>query len=126
MAHFSGEILLAPLPMRYGKRWYRLHESITYFSDRIKEPIIVPAGFETDMASVPIPFQPFIQKDDGPLWAALVHDYLYSKSCSVKVTRKEADEIFLEAMTITGVGPIKRGMVYHSVRWFAGHSWRKR
>lgn len=126
MTRFFGRLILEPLPMRYGKRWWRLVEPLGYLSDVLGGHVEVPDGFETDMASVPVPLQPLLQKDDGILWPAIVHDFLYSRDCPLAVTRREADLVFLEAMTHCGVGRIKRGLAYNAVRMFAGHSWRKR
>lgn len=75
--------------------------------------IEVPAGFQTDFASVPRLFWRLI-----PPWgpyspAAVVHDYLYATGI---VSRKEADQIFLELMTRLGVAPWRRNVMYAAVR----------
>ena len=62
--------------------------------------IEVPAGFETDFASVPRLFWRVV-----PPWgryspAAVVHDYLYHTG---KVSRLAADRVFLELMAALGV-----------------------
>lgn len=75
--------------------------------------IVVPVGFRTDFASVPRPFWRII-----PPWgpyspAAVVHDYLY---VSGELSRKEADQIFLELMERLGVEKWKRTAMYWAVR----------
>jgi hypothetical protein len=88
--------------------------------------IDVPQGFETDFASVPRLFWRIV-----PPWgryspAAVVHDYLYH---TAKVSRKEADDIFLELMARLAVPMWKRYVMYWAVRlfgWFAWNSSRKR
>ncbi len=55
---------------------------------------IVPAGFDTDLASIPRIFQPFISKLEG-VEAAVLHDWFYRFKV---VPRAQADRIFLEAM----------------------------
>lgn len=124
---FQGNLRFEPVTMVSGKRWYRLLEPVSYTSHRLGNmTLTVPAGFLTDMASVPILLQPLIQKDDGALWPAVIHDWLYSNDCDLAISRKMADEVLLEAMTECGVGPVKRGLIYHAVRLGGGNSWRKR
>jgi hypothetical protein len=82
--------------------------------------IEVPEGFVTDFASVPRLFWRIV-----PPWgryspAAVVHDYLYQ---SAKVSRKEADDIFLELMARLGVPRWKRYTMYWAVRGFGGFAW---
>lgn len=78
----------------------------------------VPEGFITDFASIPkvfhAIFSPWNMKH-GP--AAILHDYLYQYK---PVTRKTADDIFLEAMRLYGVGWLKRHIFYSAVRGFGG------
>lgn len=81
----------------------------------------VPLGYLTDGASVPRIFWNII-----PPWgrwgqAAIVHDYLceYLKVKTPEgecdITRKECDDIFLEAMIVIGVPPGKAKMIHSSV-----------
>ena len=126
MTRYIGRLVISPLEMICGRRWYRLEEAFGFSSSRLGRSIHVPAGFVTDMASIPRWIQPFLQKDEGCLEAAVIHDYAYSADCPHGLTRKQADELFLEAMTEAGVGPVKRGLMYHAVRKFGARSWRKR
>lgn len=85
--------------------------------------IHVPAKFETDFASSPFFVWPFI-----PPWgcyskAAVIHDFLYRER---KRTRKEADEIFLEAMAVLKVPAWQRYLMFWGVRGFAWLAWRKK
>lgn len=126
MSYFIGKLRTETAGTRRKDRLYLLLSPFGFASSLIGQVITVPAGFETDMASIPHLIQPFIQKDEGGiLEAAVIHDYLYSKE-GPKVTRKQADQVFLEAMTIGKVGPVKRGMAFNAVRWFGGRSWKKR
>jgi hypothetical protein len=82
--------------------------------------IEVPEGFETDFASVPRLFWRIV-----PPWgryspAAVAHDYLYSTG---KVSRKEADGIFLELMERLTVPLWKRYVMYWAVRLFGWFAW---
>lgn len=47
--------------------------------------------------------------------AAIIHDYLYDNALR---TKKEADRIFLDGMTVLGMPKWKRTIMYWAVRWF--------
>lgn len=91
-------------------RW-RLVTPLLYESD-IAGTITVPAGFETDFASVPRLPVAYLFFGDEAHMAAVVHDYL----CRYQtVPRKTADKVFKEAMRVSGVG-WKRFPMYLAVR----------
>jgi len=93
--------------------------------------IVIRKGFETDFASVPRIFWSLI-----PPWgrygkAAVLHDYLYQGGLiegwiPVKMTckRKQADQIFLEAMGVLGVRMWRKYPMYWAVRAFGFLAWR--
>jgi len=78
---------------------------------------IVPSGFETDFASVPLGlwniFPPFGRYSK----AAVLHDYLYR--CS-KLERSYCDGVFLKCMEALGVSWWRRTAMYYGVRLFGG------
>lgn len=76
--------------------------------------IVVPAGFTTDLASVPRVFQSIIPKLGHHIRPAIVHDYCYEGGTNL--TRKEADEMFLEGMQQTKVGWLRRNAMWLAVR----------
>jgi hypothetical protein len=85
---------------------------------------IVPAGFETDYASVPRPLWSIFPPSGKYSRAAVLHDYLYRFS---KLSRKRCDDIFLECMDALGVPYFKRYAMYWGVRmggWAAWNSYR--
>lgn len=90
--------------------------------------ITMPAGFLTDGASVPRIFWPIFQPFGEYFPAAILHDFLYSKSSTAKFpySRKQADDLFKEAMFNVGVGWLSRGIIHGSVRSFGWKSWKKR
>lgn len=90
-----------------------------------KTAIIVPVGFETNFASIPRIFRNIIQQWGKHGNAAIIHDYLYSIGCSPNVTRKKADQIFLNAMKYSKVGFFKRQLMYRTVRLFGKMNWKK-
>lgn len=74
----------------------------------------VPKGFTTDLASVPRIFQSIIPKLGHHIRPAIVHDYCYEGNTDL--TRKEADEMFLEGMQKTKVGWLRRNVMWLAVR----------
>lgn len=45
--------------------------------------------------------------------------------CSANVTRKEADDLMLDAMQTQGVGWIRRHVIWAAIRLFGASAWRK-
>jgi|SRR3990167_8029016 len=91
-------------------------------TEESQDIIKVPAGFKTDFASTPVFAWPLF-----PPWyrgskAAVIHDWLYRTQ---ERTRKEADQIFKEAMCILGVPKWQCTIMYLVVRWFAWLAWKK-
>ena len=89
-----------------------LEERLVYQSD-LAGLIIVPSGFETDLASIPRLFQTLVPKVDYHMLPAIVHDYLCRKP---DFSRRMADRVFLEAMELKKVNPIRRRLMYWAVR----------
>ncbi len=80
-----------------------------------KRRFTVPAGFVTDLDSVPrVPFAYLLFKGRARAAAAL-HDWLY---CEGLVSRSEADAVFLDAMQATGVAWRHRWPIWLGVRLF--------
>lgn len=121
-----------------GRVLVRLLEPFSYDvgSEGSGETITVPAGFESDFASVPRVFW----RIEPPLGrsgkAAVIHDYLYVKAGMIPAgpfvggtqklrfyTRAQADAIFREALGVLGVPPIKRDLMYRAVRIGGGGGW---
>ena len=82
--------------------------------------ITVPAGFETDFASIPRGLWNILPKHGRQDKAAVLHDYLYVHN---GVTRAEADALFREAMEAEGVGRVARNAMYLGVRIGGGRTW---
>lgn len=119
-----------------GRDWEQIGD-LTYVTGKGYK-IVVPSGNETDFASIPkivwslSGFDPY-----GPAkFPGAVHDYLYSlrggnfPDGSEGFTRKECDEILLEALQNVSVRYSVRITMYYAVRIFGGfHSrgipWKK-
>lgn len=105
---------------------YELVEGFEYYRENDKKTIIkVPTGFVTDFASVPRIFWSIYPPFGRYSKAAVLHDYLYDITCEYLYSRKDSDEIFLEAMKAVGVKKFTRSLLYYMVRWFAKSHFRR-
>ena len=75
--------------------------------------VVVPEGFETDLASIPRIARVFIVKNGLHRAAAIVHDYLCR--LGLLFSRVQADRIFLEAMKVCGVPLVRRRLMFWAV-----------
>ena len=98
------------------------------------DAVEVPVGFITDFASIPR-----ILWNILPPWgqygkAAVIHDFMYTEhkystfsaegvESFVQIERKQADDIFLQAMEVLGVNWITRYAMYAAVRVFGNTPW---
>lgn len=73
----------------------------------------IPAGFKTDLASIPRVLQGFITKVGKHIQPAIVHDWFYVFG---GITKAEADQMFLDGMEHVGVRWTKRYLMYWGVR----------
>ena len=97
---------------------------------RLLEPLVygcltVPAGFESDGASVPrffwrIVFPPGDQK---ALRAAFLHDYIY-RTHPAGWSREAADELFRRVLIEDGVSRNSAAMAWWGVRLFGAAAWK--
>jgi hypothetical protein len=99
---------------------YTLIAPLVYQSDVLKRDVIVPEGFETDLASIPRGLWNILPKSAGYDKAAVIHDYLYAMN---GVTRKQADDVLYEAMGVLNVNGAKKRLVYWGVRVGGGPAW---
>ena len=123
MERFPDALILRKLT---GRSW-EVRAPFRYRSVRLTGWITVPAGFTTDLASVPWFARWYVSVDGAHTKPALVHDFLYAKASGTvfpHVTRREADRVFLEALADQGVAPIKRRLMYAAIRLGGGRSFR--
>ena len=82
-------------------RIWLLDSPLVYESD-ILGLITVPAGFETDFASVPRVPIAYTLFGDRAHRESVVHDYLYRIDAVPPATYDQANDVFLEAMECRG------------------------
>jgi hypothetical protein len=100
-----------------GRRW-TVKEPFTFLLEDV--PIVIPAGFWTDFASVPKCIWPII--DPYELGRApVVHDYLYF--VGYMEDKDYCDQVFFYAMMVDGVDRWKCSVAYRAVSWFGGWAW---
>lgn len=112
-----------PLKDDRSRPGWRVLEQPFAFLSYSKGEIVVPAGFDTDYASIPRPFWVIYPPDGGYTEAAVIHDYLY---WTLDFTRGESDKVFYEAMTALGVPWLRRQIIYRAVRLGGWVAWNKR
>lgn len=78
---------------KLSERYWKLLEALIYRSDTLEDYILARKGFVTNFASVPrLPFMYLLFGGVGDE-AATLHDWLYSKECSLSISRAVADKI---------------------------------
>lgn len=132
----SPKGFLTPVDTRrisYLTKNAKLLSDLVYVSGK-NETFTVPAGFETDWASIPWIFWnlPGFDSDGPAAVPAVLHDYLYSLRGGepYNKSRRECDDIFLEAMQLVGVTWLNRHIIYQAVRLCGGiysrsEKWKK-
>jgi hypothetical protein len=139
---FSGKLVLVLLDdkdhpaTRDGRSLWGVERPLTYRPSDGGDTITVPAGFVTDLASIPR-WAWAVLPPDGP-WAkaAVVHDYLYYtqgtgiwKSHPASITRtkpysrEESDWVLRDAMEDRGVGVFARNVIWSAVRVGGQNGW---
>lgn len=117
MSRFRGRFILEP---DHDCRRAILHVVFSYYSDRLGRWIHVPRGFDTDGASVPRIFWVLIPPWGRYGMAAVLHDLLYRLHIC---TRRQADDVLLEAMWVRGCNLFEYFIIYTAVRLFGRHAW---
>jgi hypothetical protein len=123
--HFPYPIVGSFQGMQRGTRIFRLHETFLFRSSI--GSIYLPEDFDSDGLSTPKFTWPWIAPFSQGFPAALVHDYLYTREGSTryKTTRKQADDLFLEALYHCQLD-YRRNIMHATVRAFGWRSYQKR
>lgn len=120
-ARFEGELILRYLDEPIDGKWFEVVEPFLYKSEK-GIYYSISRKTKTDFASVPRGFRWLISRVGKYGKAAVLHDWLCGH---YKVSRKEADQLFLEAMKLLGVSWWKRRTMYSSVRLYAIATFKK-
>lgn len=131
----KGRFLTECVLVHLSDKLKRLGYPLEFDSEILGRVIIAPAGFETDLASVPrLPFAYLLFGGVGDP-AAVMHDWAYSGRAGL--TREQADALFREALAaldeqslagksgavkaIPGAWfSVRRGAMWLGVRLFGG------
>lgn len=81
--------------------------------------IIVPKGFATDFGSVPRLFQGIISPVGNASKAYVLHDFLCVLAREGRISRKDCDLLFKEALKQVNVKPFAISVLYGAVRFYA-------
>lgn len=121
LSAFLSKLVLETADHMDDGKWVIVRPLI-YQSDIAKQTFTVPAGFPTDLASVPRLPVVFLLTGDTSNEAAAVHDFLYT---SHLVTRELADSVLREASAVTGVPAWRRWLMWAGVRLGGASHWGK-
>jgi hypothetical protein len=132
MVRFQKPLILESYPperMR-GKpvQTYRLRAPMVYESHDWGT-LWVPAGFETDFASIPRILWWYIDPEDPIIqYISVVHDYIYTRSGSIpgsllKFSRLDADRVLIEGMKYSGARIDQLVVVWVGTRLFGRRHW---
>lgn len=103
-----------------GGAWVVI-EPVVYQSGVAGTVLTIPAGFRTDLASVPRLPVVFLLFGGTAHKAAVVHDYLYTVRT---LDRHIADAVLWEASAAIGVPAWRRWLMWAAVRVFGRAHWR--
>jgi hypothetical protein len=143
MSRFAGKLVLVLLDnrdapaIRAGRSLWALQRDLSYTTGPEGDTITVPAGFVTDLASVPRIVWSFYPPDGPWVKAAVIHDFLYEtkgtglwyshrgNARTVPYSRAEADHILKEGMADRGIGAWEQFVIWASVRIGGFAGWGK-
>jgi hypothetical protein len=86
----------------------------------------VPAGFLTDLASIPRAFRnlPLLDPDGASRRPAAMHDYLYGSALGRRLGKTFADSFLRASLMAEGLSPRGAWVYWAAVHYFGGPSWR--
>lgn len=114
----------APVVTPFNDDYWLLLEDLIFEAVRVSDnkafKITVPAGFVTDLASIPVGLNLIYSKTGKYSSAGILHDYLYwTQFCN----RKKSDRLIKEGLKATGAGYITRNTIKYGVYWFGWRAW---
>jgi hypothetical protein len=129
MAFVSADVAVQQIPATVrtpGPTIFRLLKDVVYEDHYVK--YVVPAGYETDFASVPRCMSWAYPSSGQYNPAAIVHDYLITEVLENQhaIESNHVDEVFRLAMQELGVPWYRRWVMWSGVRWGALFNSRRR
>lgn len=120
----KAEFKKAPAVTPFYDDYWLLLEDLTFEATRTSDgkhfSITVPAGFVTDLASIPVPLNVIYDKSGRYSSAGILHDYLYwTQFCD----RKKSDRMIKEGLKATGAGYVTRNTIKYGVYLFGWGAW---
>lgn len=116
-----ASITPAPTVSFTDHRHVMVFNELEYEDEISGTKIVVPAGFVSDLASIPPSLRSYFEQGGQSYqYPAIIHDWLY---WSQTTTREEADRIFDSAMKDCGVGSVKRQALWAGVRAGGEAAW---
>lgn len=120
----EAEFKKAPVVTPFYDDYWLLLEDLTFEATRTSDgkyfSITIPAGFVTDLASIPVPLNAIYDKSGRYSSAGILHDYLYwTQFCD----RKKSDRMIKEGLKATGAGYFSRNTIKYGVYWFGWAAW---
>jgi hypothetical protein len=121
ISKFEGDLITRLRKKPVNGKWFKLVQPFFYYSEE-GQILVIPAGIDTDFASIPRGLRWLIPRVGDHAMAAVMHDWL----CEYKVVpRKEADKLFLEGMRTSEVNWLKRRTMYFGVRAYSIFTFKK-
>lgn len=113
---------LTPLRIeKVGPQRWRLIDRLLYRSVKYAGVFVVPAGFETDLTSVPTVVQSLLPKVGDYDAAAVLHDAAYAHRLEtadgqrIYTVKPVADALYHEAVRACGTGRTRAALMYAAV-----------
>ena len=99
---------------------------INFAGQRLPEPYVIPAGFESNGFTIPFIFKPFFSNFDVGVENAIAHDFLYSELKTFNMFRRDADMAFYSGLRNSNLDVWKSKLFYCAVIIAGGKHWRKK
>lgn len=119
---FSGQLDLRYIDAGPDRHLWRLLDA--FGCEWHGGSIVAPRGFVTDGPSVPKRFRSIVPITGAEWPASVVHDFLYVTEPD-GWTREMADDLFLAGLKASGVGRLKRNLMYSAVRVGGASLWAR-
>ena len=116
-----------------GDGMFMLTEPLRFYSAKLSQIVVAPAGLVTDLASIP-PYVPgwLVPKLGDWDYPACIHDAAYMNQLQdaignpLIVGKDTADSLFREGLEARGVGRVRRTLMWLAVHFFGRGQFEER